>query len=264
MMTIRLEKKWTALFMALLLAAWICISASQVHADTSDEGAGAQPSEQSQIEPKASAAADAGQQSVTLKASVTQVKPGETFTVKYGFAGIVSNVYAQDITIEYDPAVLEVVADSIKSLKDGVTIVNDPATQTAGKLRVILASMGADHPVTGTGDILEIGFKAASVSKTTDSAVSITQVTLSNAQGEEFNLSGTSVKIKVTTGTTASGDVNGDGKVSIGDLAMIAAKYGLTSASSNWNEVKHLDLDGNGAIDIADMSIVAKKIIEQP
>lgn len=159
---------------------------------------------------------------------------------------------------------LEVVADSIKSLKDGVTIVNDPATQTAGKLRVILASMGADHPVTGTGDILEIGFKAASVSKTTDSAVSITQVTLSNAQGEEFNLSGTSVKIKVTTGTTASGDVNGDGKVSIGDLAMIAAKYGLTSASSNWNEVKHLDLDGNGAIDIADMSIVAKKIIEQP
>lgn len=43
MMTIRLEKKWTALFMALLLAAWICISASQVHADTSDEGAGAQP-----------------------------------------------------------------------------------------------------------------------------------------------------------------------------------------------------------------------------
>ncbi|MBJ8193295.1 hypothetical protein JDS79_41920, partial [Bacillus cereus] len=33
-------------------------------------------------------------------------------------------------------------------------------------------------------------------------------------------------------------DINGDGKISIGDLAIVAQYYGRTSADSNWNQVK--------------------------
>ncbi len=213
---------------------------------------------------KAAAEAAAGQQSVTLKASAAQVAPGQTFTVKYGFADVTQKVYAQEITIEYDPAVMEYVADSAKALQEGVTIVNDLSTQAPGKLHIILASLGADHLVTGTGDIVELGFKAAAVDKETDGVVRTTQAVLSNDRGEEFSMENTSVTVKIKSGSAASGDVNGDGKVSVGDLAMIAAKYGMDSTSPNWNDVKHLDLDGSGSIDVADLSIVAKKMIEQP
>ncbi|WP_440394780.1 cohesin domain-containing protein [Paenibacillus sp. SAF-054] len=301
MVTVRLERKWMVLFAALMMAAWLMFSASQAHAAAGDEagappaveqpaqggspetpetpgtpeqqpgesgspqeaGTPAQPADAA-AQDKAAAEAAAGQQSVTLKASAEQVAPGQTFTVKYGFADVTQNVYAQEITIEYDPAVMEYVADSAKALQEGVTIVNDLSTQAPGKLHIILASLGADHPVTGTGDIVELGFKAAAVDKETDGVVRTTQAVLSNDKGEEFIMGNTSVTVKIKSGSAASGDVNGDGKVSVGDLAMIAAKYGMDSTSPNWNDVKHLDLDGSGSIDVADLSIVAKKMIEQP
>ncbi|WP_136606240.1 cohesin domain-containing protein [Paenibacillus dokdonensis] len=294
MMTVRMEKKWMVMFAVFMMAAWLLLSSSTAHAASGDEVSGTaveqnsggdhtvtadqqKPNEtgtpqeagnvkeQGKQEPSQNAAAtSAGQQSVTLKASVEQAAPGQSFTIKYGVSGVTGNVFAQDITIEYDPAVMEYVADSIKVLKEGVTVVNDPSTQAPGSLRIILASMGAQNAVTGTGDILELGFKAAAVDKETDGVLRIIQATLSNEIGEEFNMDSTSVTVKIKSGSAVSGDVNGDGKVSIGDLAMIAAKYGMDSTSPNWNDVKKFDLDNSGAIDVGDLSIVAKKIIEQP
>ncbi|WP_160498390.1 cohesin domain-containing protein [Paenibacillus dendrobii] len=278
---------------ALMMAAWLLFSASQAHAAAGDKtgapsaveqpAAGDMPGPQPPGENgtpqetsapaqsgdaakpgKTAAEAAAGEQSVTLKASAEQVAPGQAFTVNYGFANVSQNVYAQEITIEYDPAVMEYVADSAKALQEGVTIVNDLSTQAPGKLHIILASLGAEHPVTGTGDILELGFKAAAVDKETDGVVRVARAVLSNDKGEEFSMEDASVTVKIKSGSALSGDVNGDGKVSVGDLAMIAAKYGMDSSSPNWNDVKHLDLDGSGTIDIADLSIVAKKMIEQP
>lgn len=281
MVTIRLEKKWMVMLAALMMAVGFLFSTTQAHAAAGNEAEAGEPpaleqpdrgdTTETPAKPadaaeqgKAAAKAAAGEQSVTLKASAQQVAPGQTFTVKYGFADVTQNLYAQEITVEYDPAVMEYVADSAKTLQAGVTIINDLSAQAPGKLHIILASLGAEHPVTGTGDILELGFKAAAPDKDTDGVVRMTQAVLSNDKGEEFSMENTSVTVKIKSGSGILGDVNGDGKVSVGDLAMIAAKYGLDSNSPNWNEVKHLDLDGSGAIDIGDLSIVAKQMIEQP
>ncbi|MEK8129999.1 GH92 family glycosyl hydrolase [Paenibacillus filicis] len=62
--------------------------------------------------------------------------------------------------------------------------------------------------------------------------------------------------------TAKPGDVNGDGRFSIGDLAIVAAYYGKTSADSNWQQYKVADINGDGVVDLADLAAVAQRILE--
>ncbi|NOU98814.1 glycoside hydrolase family 3 N-terminal domain-containing protein [Paenibacillus planticolens] len=57
-------------------------------------------------------------------------------------------------------------------------------------------------------------------------------------------------------------DTNGDGKISIGDLAIVAAAYGKTSADADWNLYKSADVNHDGIVDITDLAIVARAILE--
>jgi hypothetical protein len=51
------------------------------------------------------------------------------------------------------------------------------------------------------------------------------------------------------------GDINGDGKVDITDVAIVARHFGTTPSSPNWDPA--CDLDGSGKVDISDVAIVA-------
>ncbi len=53
----------------------------------------------------------------------------------------------------------------------------------------------------------------------------------------------------------ARGDVNGDGKVDISDLAMVGVAFGSIPTSPRWNP--NADFDHDGVIDINDLTIVA-------
>nr|WP_246293889.1 carbohydrate-binding protein [Paenibacillus planticolens] len=61
---------------------------------------------------------------------------------------------------------------------------------------------------------------------------------------------------------TQPGDVNGDGRYSVGDLAIVAAAYGKTSSDPDWSRYKNLDLNNDGKIDIEDLAIVAMKMLD--
>jgi uncharacterized protein (DUF2141 family) len=52
-----------------------------------------------------------------------------------------------------------------------------------------------------------------------------------------------------------TGDVNGDGKVDIQDIAIVSFAFGSYVGSSRWNPLA--DLDGDGKVDIRDMATVA-------
>lgn len=59
-----------------------------------------------------------------------------------------------------------------------------------------------------------------------------------------------------------SADLNKDGIVSVGDLAIVAYHYGKNSTSPDWATAKIADLNGDNKIDITDLAIVATKILE--
>lgn len=58
------------------------------------------------------------------------------------------------------------------------------------------------------------------------------------------------------------GDYNGNGKNSIGDLAMMAKAYGMTTDDAGWDLVKQFDLNNDGFIDILDLAIMARMIFD--
>ncbi|WP_171681690.1 glucuronyl esterase domain-containing protein [Paenibacillus planticolens] len=62
--------------------------------------------------------------------------------------------------------------------------------------------------------------------------------------------------------TRTPGDLSGDGKVTIGDLAIMAKYYGKKNSDPDWDQAKIADINGDGVIDINDLAFVARKILE--
>jgi O-glycosyl hydrolase len=58
------------------------------------------------------------------------------------------------------------------------------------------------------------------------------------------------------------GDVNGDGKISIGDLGLVIGYYGKHATDSDWDKYKRADINLDGMIDIVDMAMIANRILE--
>ncbi|MEC0089700.1 glycosyl hydrolase family 95 catalytic domain-containing protein [Paenibacillus macquariensis] len=184
---------------------------------------------------------------------------GTEFTVQYKLSGLTKGIYAQDIQLNYDSAVLEY--KSADSLREGVKII-ETSLDEIGKLRFIVASQGSDMEIIGDADVLELTFAAKDLKQEAEGTIAISSVSLGDSEGIEQQLKPSSESIQVTPPTGTNGDINGDGKVSVGDLAMIAVHYGKTLSSPDWQQAKKSDVDGNGVIDLMDLVAVAKKIIE--
>ncbi|GIP53790.1 carbohydrate-binding protein [Paenibacillus vini] len=59
-----------------------------------------------------------------------------------------------------------------------------------------------------------------------------------------------------------SADLNKDGIINVGDLAIVAYHYGKDSTSPDWAKAKIADLNGDQKIDITDLAYVATKITD--
>lgn len=171
---------------------------------------------------------------------------------------ITDKIYGQDIKLNYDSTRLEYV-DAV-STDNGISLLSKQ--DQAGTLRLILASQGADHAVTGTKEFIEITFKAKTVQQASNGVLSVAVATLGDGDGKEIEVAGSSLGITINPEVIKiSSDINNDGKVSIGDLAIVAAFYGATSSSPNWTQAKKADVNGDNVVDIKDLSSIANEII---
>ncbi len=159
--------------------------------------------------------------------------------------------------LDYDTSRFEFIA--AKSLRTGVNLVTTKQLES-GKQRFILASEGILSGVTGNPDLMEITMRAKDSSTSGTGRISISQATVADETGNEQSASLSTVQVEIAAGMI--GDVNGDGKVSIGDLALAAAAYGMTSESPGWSQVKRADLNGDNKIDISDLAAIAHQILK--
>ncbi|MDD9268119.1 family 10 glycosylhydrolase [Paenibacillus sp. GCM10023248] len=193
-----------------------------------------------------------------LSAPISVTK-GQPFTVNVGLHNVTSGVYAEDITVEYDAAVMDYV--SSVSLRSGVEIVSEKSAP--GTIRLILASQGAGSAISGNVELVQLAFQAKALEQTTSGTVAVSNVLLGDSQGREIAARPASARIEVVVPPPGKpGDANGDNRYSIGDLSFAAAHYGKDSTSPDWNRIKAADYDGNGMIDIADLAAIASKIVE--
>jgi endo-alpha-N-acetylgalactosaminidase len=201
--------------------------------------------------------ADVTPNATTLSAAGTVMTGGE-FTVQLGLSSVTQSVYAEKIKMDYDSNVFEFV--SARAVKEGIQLV-DTVKDTLGKLRFIIANVG--KAVTGDAGILELKFRAKAVTQPATGTIAVSDATLGNAQGVETKAQASTVNVSIVLLPPGiPGDINHDNKVSIGDLAIVAANYGKTSSSPDWEQVKQADVKSDGKIDIEDLAFVASKMMD--
>ncbi|OBZ17621.1 LamG-like jellyroll fold domain-containing protein [Bacillus sp. FJAT-26390] len=195
----------------------------------------------------------------TLVLNEDAVASGQAFTVNMELNRVTTSTYAEDFTLQYDASALEFV--DAKSLNGDVNLVSK-SENTPGTIRLISASLGDGKAIIGSTPLIELTFKAKPVEEAITVTIAITDALLGDAQGNEAKAKPSTLAVTIMPDQAeGSPDVNHDGKVSVGDLAIVAAQYGKTIASPDWQQVKIADINRDGKIDILDLSAVASQII---
>lgn len=185
-----------------------------------------------------------------------EIQVGEQFSVVYGLQKTQDPVYGQDVTFIYDSEKLELV--TCKAASEGFQIVYQK-DDTPGILRVISAGMGSG----GTnGDMINLTFKAKATVEAPGTMVQAIDGVIANSSGLEQTLEDAILSVVINEAPVDHpGDVNQDGRYSIGDLAIIAAAYGKRSTDANWDQYNKLDVVKDNIINIEDLAFVASKIL---
>ncbi|NOV02354.1 hypothetical protein [Paenibacillus planticolens] len=93
------------------------------------------------------------------------------------------------------------------------------------------------------GNLLKLHWKAKSDTQASAAAISLSKAVIANEAGVENEL-GSSVYMVQLNNVVVD-------KTALGDLAIAAAAYGMTSADPNWSSYKNADLNNDGKINIA-------------
>ncbi|TVY05563.1 pectinesterase family protein [Paenibacillus cremeus] len=154
---------------------------------------------------------------------------------------------------------------SVAPSAETIQVAAAPADKSSLQALISVAQTQHDAAFEGTGiGQYKAGSKAALLTAITlansvlnDSAASQTAI---NNAANALNQALQTFNASVNT-AHSSGDLNGDGKVDIYDLGKLAANYGKTSASTDWNDLKYADFNNDGKLDIVDLVAIAKLII---
>jgi uncharacterized protein len=166
------------------------------------------------------------------------------------------NIYGYDLTVNYDPSVVDFIG--AEPIKEGVSLFTH--TVSADKVRLLISDIQPEA-ITANTILFKLRFKAKELGDSTSSSVFLSNVILGDGAGIETPLT-SPVAYHFELEDSLNPDLNGDGRVSVGDLAMAAVNYGKASSDSNWNVMKRADMNKDGRIDILDISALARLILE--
>jgi len=221
------------------------------------------------------------QSSVSPKSTLTgvqQVTSGQTFNLTMGLSGVTESVYqqiyAQDLTLHYDPA--NVKFDSVASLKDGFEVI-DHKEIVPGQIRIVAASVGADQGVPAQGDLLKFKFMVKPDTKATDTTVSVGDVVIANGEGNELQVGGVSHKLQISTTVDksllnaaiasaqtkhdAAVEGNGHGLYAVGSKAQLQSTINAAKATANDPNATQQQVDNaKSALEAAIQVFESKKI----
>ena len=156
------------------------------------------------------------------------------------------DVFGYQATITFDKTALRYASSANGDYLSG----NPYFKATLDGNAVTLASTAFVGVSNGDGTLATLLFEVVSVK---DSAITITDALLSDIDGKGFiphveNAEVTKPKIRKE-------DINGDGKVNILDLVLVASKFGESGTA---------DVNGDGTVDILDLVLVAKAFGDVP
>ena len=186
--------------------------------------------------------------------SKTPIHIGDTFTLNIRAENI-SNLAGWQFDIAFDPAALEAIdvneGDFLKMNGETTFFQGGSIDNAAGKITQLSAARLSSQGVTGTGTLLQVTFKAKSVGET---ELALQNFEFADITGQEIPAVSPQIYITVEE-RLATGDVNGDGRISILDLVLIAQQLGNKVPANS-----PVDLNRDGVVSILDIVLVARKI----
>ncbi|OMF38848.1 hypothetical protein BK133_01215 [Paenibacillus sp. FSL H8-0548] len=126
----------------------------------------------------------------------SNVNSGQTYEVTYGLTNLLTTMYANDLTIHFNPAELQF--NTVEALREGISVVASTKSVSEGKVRILLSSQGESNAVKGTADLLKLKFTAVISDKSITSKVYLSDVIVADSQGIETTLSsGNTLQVQI-------------------------------------------------------------------
>ena len=198
--------------------------------------------------------APAGVALVEVRPLVSQVNPGDTFSVTVE-ASRVTDLGSFEFRLAFDPAIIQAqgaeLGDFLGSTGRQVTAVGPAIDNTAGTLIYGAFSLGEEPGPGGSGTLAIITFTAA---LSGESPLNLTNVRLVNTQAGLIATRSQGAHVKVG-GECIAGDLDCDCDVDIADVMQVARRWGARRGDPEYEP--RFDLDHDGDIDIVDVALVA-------
>lgn len=105
------------------------------------------------------------------------VNGGQNLFLTYGFQNVTSSVYANSVTVNYNPE--QLVYIGAESLVENVSVISS----TYGTGQVTLREIGLGTGITGTMDLVRLQFAALPVSRSVTSSVYLSEVQVADGEG---------------------------------------------------------------------------------
>lgn len=189
---------------------------------------------------------------LTVTASPNKVKVGNRFATTVAIHNV-SNIYAEDIKIDYDAERFEYLG---ASAKDGLKIYKED-TSTPGSIRFIVAHLGQGNEATGDKDLIELTFKAKSVGI---GKVDITKGRIADNDSLEMDVAEENCG-EDTIEVEPNRDVNRTGEYTLLDLGIDSYYYGMQADQTDSTRFD-TDVIPDGVIDDKDLSAITQSILD--
>ena len=186
--------------------------------------------------------------------SKTEIRTGDTFTVDIT-AEDIPDLLLWEFDIAFDTAVLEAVevneGDFLKTGGFGTFFLSGTIDNTAGNITGLSCARFGDG-VSGTGPLMSVTLKAKLDGET---ELILKNVRFTSSVGGLIPAGPHTVSIAVERGL--SWDVNGDGRVNVLDIVLVAQDLGKPASVNS-----RTDVNGDGTINILDLVLVAQHLGE--
>ncbi|MDQ6421586.1 discoidin domain-containing protein [Paenibacillus sp. LHD-117] len=174
-------------------------------------------------------------------------------------ANVTSSVYVTDATVAGADGI-ETTVDNGSPHTIEIVVVDKAALQTL----IANAQASHDSAAEGTGIGQYPGGSKAILQAAIDLASAVagqSGATQEQVDGAITQLQAALQAFRDSVNAAVAGDLNGDGKVSLGDLGIIAASYGKKSTDADWAMYEKADMNDDGKIDIVDLAAIARLIL---
>ena len=178
-------------------------------------------------------------------------------TLKYVPESLPEDIYAADIIIKYDADLFEF--EGCNKVDDKTLTCNAEEIET-GVIRIVLSCSEKIEP---DESMVKLTFTAKDVEEPTSGSIQVESASLGTApSGLVVHADGDTIIVNIRTRPRIPGDINDDGVINVGDLAIASYYYAAEEGDPNWDAAKIADVNNDGVVDLKDLAFIALEILK--